>query len=733
MNMHSAVRRSAVTGLLLVVLMMLVTGGALAQTGATRKVKIGDRVNGSLDARTFAQSYSFDAVSGDTINITATSNTRAIFLALLLTDASGNPLQQVAELTRPEVSIQNFRPQTGTYYITVFRATGVQNNTVSAFTLALTGTAAPTPGTSGSIATGAPIQTVELTQGMTVSLSWSSSDDLNLEVRDPIGGAINLNSTSASSGGRFGGNVNGECGTATNNSPTERVDWGRGNVPQGSYEIIVYFVKPCTQTVAPNNFTVSVTKDGTAATPITGTLERDGQNYVASFIIGADGAVTSNNGGVNTASTGLDVNAFAAEVNAPTAFTGTQVTGRIDRNNGADVYSVELAQGDSFAVTLNAINGGSLDPYLVLIGPTNQIIADNDDADASTRNSRIEQRNVAAGTYRVLATRFGLVNGGTEGDYALAITRGTGGQVVAPLPTAGAGTAVAIPTVAPGVAAIPTVGAGGGTLPRGNIEVLLTWDSRSDVRMLIRDPRGASLYSDRTRTDIGGQLVALGNFRCQNTTLTPVTYAYWPAATRITAGTYEIQIFRDNLCGEELAPNLNLKVTIGGKEVINQVTGSPTEGEKFITTFTVDANGNATAGPFGFFNNTFTTDIASAITSAAEVTFGGARDGELTAGAPYQLYFFKGVAGDKVTITMKRNVSILDPYLFLLAPDGKTLLAFNDDNSAASNAPGGPVAPPDSQIKAFTLLEDGNYIVVATRFGAELGGTVGKYRLTLNR
>ncbi len=734
MQMHSTVRRSVGMALLLVVLIMLATGGAaLAQTGS-RKLKIGDKVTGTLDARTFAQTYSFDAVKGDTITITATSNTRAIFLALLLTDAIGTPLQQIAEVTRPDVTIKDFKPESGTYYVTVFRATGVQNNTSSNFSLALTGTSAPAT-SGGNVPTSVPIQTIELAQGMTISLSWTTSDDLNLEVRDPIGGAINLNSPSASSGGKFSGNTNGACGTATANNPTEKVDWSKGNVPQGSYEVIVYYVKSCAQAVAPNNFTISLTVDGKTSGPINGTLERDGQNFVGSFIVDAADRITVGKSGVNTASTGLDVNDFSAKIAAPTAFTGTQVNGRIDRNNAADVYSIELAQGDSFAVTMRAINGGSLDPYLVLLGPTNVIVADNDDENQSTRNSRLEQRNVAAGTYKIIATRFGLANGGTEGDYTLALTRGTGGEIVAPggVPTVAAGTAVVVvPTVGAGI--VPTVG-GSGTLPRGNIEVLLSWDSRSDVRILIRDPRGASLYSDRTTTDIGGRLVTpLGNFKCQNTTTTPVTYAYWPTSTRITPGTYEIKIFRDNLCGEELAPNLTLKVNVNGKEVINQLTGSPADGEAYLTTFTVDANGNASAGPFGFFNNKFSTDITAAVTSAGTIEFGIPKDGEITAAVPFQLYSFKGLAGDKITITMKRNAgTVLDPYLFLMDVDGKTQLANNDDNTASSSAIGGPVSPPDSQIKSFAIPADGNYIIVATRYGADLGGTVGKYRLTLNR
>lgn len=734
-------RRAVVLLLVSVVsLMLVVSGAAYAQSGST-KLKIGDRVTGTFDARTFARVYNFDANAGDTFTITATGTTRGLLVAVLLTDASGKTLEQGVDITtKQEVVLKDFKPTVaGTYYITVFRATGVQGNTQQAFSLALTGTPVATNagGTGGAGGgTVAPIKTIELAQGMTVALSWTSTDDLNLEVRDPIGGAVNLNNPTISSGAKFAGNVNGDCKSATANKPTEKTDWGKGSIPAGSYEVIVYYVKTCSgQTPAPaNGFTVTVTVDGKTFDPIVGNLTADNQNYVASFLVDAPDQVTVRPGGANTA---LDPNVFGAKLAAPIPLTGTGITGRIDRNSAGDVYSLDLAQGEAFAVSLTAINGGSLDPFLILIGPTNQIVQDNDDENQTTRNARIELRNATPGTYRVIATRFGLNNGGTEGNYQLTLTRGTGAQVGLPsLPTAQPGvTPVAGATQ---VAGIPTIAAGAatGALPSGVIEALLTWDTKADVRLLIRDPRGASLYSDRTTVASGGQLFALGNFNCQATTISPRTFAYWPASTRLTAGTYEVKVFTRSLCDEPTTnPNFNLKITVSGKEVLNISSPAPADKVEFLTTFTIDANGAATKGSFGFFDNTLTTDIKASLISARELVYGQTPlDAEITPTSFYQLYSFKGLTGDKVTITMKRTAgNNLDPYLFLIDPDGTSLLAYNDDNEAATNALGGPVAPPDSQIKGYTLLKDGNFIIVATRYGTELGGTLGKYRVSINR
>ena len=727
--LQSLKRRSAM--LVAVMLMLVWSSAALAQSN-TRKLRIGDTLTGSLDARTFAQTYTFDAVTGGTYTITAISKTRGLLLALLLTDAQGQTLNEVAELTKTEVSITNLKPQTGTYYVTVLRATGVQGNTQSTFTIALSGTAAPAGGTGGTGGAGATaaatqqIRTISLAQGMEIALAWNTTDDLNLEVRDPIGGAINLNNPSVASGGRLSGNANGDCATANANAPTERTTWAAGAIPLGSYEIIVYYVKSCALQAGADNFTVTVTVDGRQAGQIAGTIDRPGQNYVAGVIIDGTDQINVRQGGTNTS---IDVNPFATKIAAPGTLAAAGTTaGRIDRNNAADVYTFDVVAGDSFSVEMLAVNGGSLDPYLVLLGPTNQIVIDNDDESSATRNSLISVRNATAGQYKIVVTRFGLANGGTEGDYNLIYTRGTGGQIVAPIPTNVPGSA-GQPTSVAGVGTpIPTVGAGG-ALPQGSIQALLSWNSRADLRILIRDPQGRSLYTDVPRIDSGGVLFRTANLNCQNTSVTPQDYAYW-TTQRPPAGTYEVKVFQQSNCNDTAPTTFSLKVTVAGQSVI-EINDQPPGPDRvvFLTSFTVDAAGNATKGAGGFVTNEFTREITpEQAQSAPEIVYNQSLQGELTVTDYQRLYFFKGFAGDKITITLRRAANTaLDPYLILLAPDGKAQLQFNDD---ATGTP--TVSAPDSQIR-FQLTADGNYLIIATRYGVELGGTTGRYTLQLAR
>jgi hypothetical protein len=168
-----------------------------------------------------------------------------------------------------------------------------------------------------------------------------------------------------------------------------------------------------------------------------------------------------------------------------------------------------------------------------LIGPDGNVVASNDDAGPATRNSEIVNLTLPEGRYTILATRFALSIGGTEGNYTLSINT-TGRVVPTTVPVAGAAT--------------PTVATGTG-LPTGFIQVTLIWNTNSDLRLLIRDPNGVSVFSDNRVPDNSGILDRLGNFKCENTTTTPLTYAYWPTNIRI-SGTYEVGVWMQDLCNE---------------------------------------------------------------------------------------------------------------------------------------------------------------------------------------
>ncbi len=701
---RSRVMRCVVASLLVALLATLL-GGAVQAQNTTRKLKVGDTVSGVFDAKTFAQVYTFDAIKGDSITLTATSKTKGLLLALLLNNADGQTLTQVADLTRGETVIRDFKPDTdGTYYITVLRATGVQGNTPGSFSLSLTGT---------SSASTAP--SVTLTDGMTVTLNWASTDDMNLEVRDPVGGAVNFNNPAVNSGGRLSGNVNADCATPTSDA-AESVNWAKGNVPSGSYEIIVYFAKACPQgTTTPLDFTITVTVDGKAQDPIRGTLSAAGQEYVASYVLSAPDQLELKPGAPYLAA---DFTPFDAKIAAPgTLNTQGQATGAINGKNPGDAYTFQGKAGETVTIRLRATGGGSLDPYLALLDASGTTIASNDDENNTTRNSLITTALPTDGKYTIIATRFAQAGGGTEGYYLLTLIRGRAAGVPTSVPVTPVNQT--IPATA---AATASVGSG---LPPGSIEAVLSWNSKADLRLLIRDPQGRSVYTDNPRIDSGGILSRSDNLNCKTLNgVSPLDYIYWNAP-RPPAGTYEVKVFENGNCGDSVPVTFTLNVNVSGQQVLNVSAAPGPNKQVYLLTFTVDANGNGIKdnGNGDYVTNEFTADISSAIQSATNLVYNQAAvTGRITADAKYTVYTFKAIAGDKITITMNRTDGNLDAVLFLIGPDGKAQLAFNDDDTALSNG--------DSRIR-YTMTADGTYIIIATHYGVELGGTLGGYRLQL--
>ncbi len=713
---QSRAGRRLVVSLVAAILLIAMVGASLtlAQDAAPRKLRFGETVTGTLDATNFAQVYTFDAQADSTVTLVATSKTKGLTLALLLTNAAGETLARTSDLAKPEVAIRDFKIAVdGAYYATVIRGTGVQG-TQGSFSLALTGAAAAAPGA------------VTLTQGLTVALVWGTTDNLSLEVRDPVGGAANFRTPSVTSGGHFSGMVNANCVNTTAESPTETISWPSGNVPGGSYEIIVYFNQACppaggtapateaatplAASGGPVNFAVTVTVDGKVLEPIRGSLSLN-QQYVASFVLAGPDQVTLNPGGPNL---GIDLTPFSGKIGSPTALgTRTSTTGTLDRNNPADAWSMQIASNARpITVTLEATSG-SLDPFLVLIGPDGNVVASNDDASPTTRNAEIASLTLPEGRYTILATRFALSIGGTEGSYALSIN--TTGRVSPTAAAAGTG------------AATPTVAAGTG-LPTGFIQVTLIWNTNSDLRLLIRDPNGVSVFSDNRVPDNSGILDRLGNFKCQSTTTTPLTYAYWPTNIRI-SGTYEIGVWLQDLCNETVLPTYTLTVSVGGKQVINVSDRPDRGGAHYLTTLTIDASGNATQGPGGLvakgptLSNDTNSQVVSQIPNAQALTYGQPIRGSVSMTAPFVVYTFEAKAGDKLSISLKNAGGNLDPVLFLLNANGVQINQ-NDDVKPGEDS--------NSQIDQ-TITTDGTYIVVASRYGVELGGTSGNFELSVDK
>lgn len=89
---------------------------------------------------------------------------------------------------------------------------------------------------------------------------------------------------------------------------------------------------------------------------------------------------------------------------------------------------------------------------------------------------------------------------------------------------------------------------------------------------------------------------------------------------------------------------------------------------------------------------------------------------------PEVYYTFRAVRGDIISLTMLTNSGTLDPYLRIVN-GARRILAENDDFDAVNTA----------RIVDYIVEEDGQYLIIATRYGFAGGKTAGSFFLTLQR
>ncbi|NWG15612.1 MAG: PPC domain-containing protein [Chloroflexi bacterium] len=687
--------------LLLILLMSAPT--ALAQPVAGRSLTPGVVVEGALDADNLAQVYTFEGAADQTIKLSATG---ALGLALLLTDSTGAPLAQAVTANETVALADVTLAASGTYYVTVFRVG--QATEAASFRLSLALAAGlPTPTAALPMAEA----TVEATAapagftlpgdlltvtGLQVALTWNSTANLDLEVRDPVGGSLFFNTPTVTSGGQFGVNVNSVCATLTAESPTETASWTAGVIPTGSYEVLVYYqpLQDC-PTTDPASFTISVIVDGLAVPAIQGTL-RPNEVFLSSFRVNADGTAAAGVSGVRQDPPVLQAGSLQGTP-LPANF-GTPVTGFIISAQPYRTYSFTGQAGDIVSITMNATSG-SLDPLLLLVDPNGSLIAFNDDSADGVTNSLVANVSlVLSGQYTIVATRYGQEIGGTEGDYELTLTGAVTQGIVPDFPD----------------------------LPSGSVEVSLQWATAADLQLLVRDPQGNSIFDDNPRLlATGGQLAADGNVNCRASDGSPISYIYWPEGRLPSAGPYEVEVWYQNECGDPRPAQFVLNV-VANNQLVQSVTLQLQSTERYLTSFFINTDGTITAGEGGIFGTSLQPFAASLefieqIASARVVSSGETVTGSIRLNKKFDVYAFEGEAGDVATISMEGLNGTLDPVVFLIDPNNVQIAQNDDANRDTTN----------SLISEFTLPESGQYIIIATHFGARYGVTAGDYRLTL--
>lgn len=716
MTFH-AVLRASLTRAILVAALALSTLGAFAQT-SERALLPGSAVVGQIDAANPAQVYTYTATSGDSISVGVTAEA-GLALTLTLTDAAGNLLATATDTNSVgAVSVLNVTPADGLTYITVFPAAGLGTQTTGGFRIILeTGgtdtTTAPAATPESPAATPeTPVQPVTNVEysvgsvltsvGLQVSLSWASTADLNLELRDPTGQRLFFDNTSNTNGGTFGFDVNGLCEVLTGTNPTETATYAAGAIPTGYYEILVYYRQDC-QNNGPQDFSLSVSVDGNTLEAVNGTLLSPTQGvFIGSFLVNTDGTAEM------VAQRGLygDVRSLqtspAEVINATPVGTlslDTPVRGTLAGETYFQTYKFTGSANDIVSISMTRTSG-NLDTLLLVFDPNGIIIADNDDIVAGTvTDSAINNPPVRLpvdGEYTIMATRYGKLFGGTAGQYELLATAQTSS-----LPQ-------------------DVIDLG---LNQGDIQVALVWNTNHDLQLLIRDPSGIAIFDDRLSVPSGGQMTRQGNLNCVAPLTTPVSYIYWPP-TLARGGNYEIEVWHQSDCADTRAVSATLYITVYG-QTVGTIPITTRQNDRFVTSFTIDGNRNVSLGLGGITGGSETIDFSQELAVAPSLSFGQTVNGNITLENKFDVYTFEGTAGQVISINMIRTQGTsLDTKLFLISP---SLFEVADNDDAA------PGVTTDSAITRFTLPETGRYTILATHYGTIYGVTTGPYSLTLSQ
>ncbi len=117
-----------------------------------------------------------------------------------------------------------------------------------------------------------------------------------------------------------------------------------------------------------------------------------------------------------------------------------------------------------------------------------------------------------------------------------------------------------------------------------------------------------------------------------------------------------------------------------------------------------------------------TTPTVAGFSVAGNLRIGNTLQGTITTQQPMVFYTYQGVAGQAVDISMTRDSGDLDAFMVVLDAAGREL-ARNDDTSVAST---------NAIIRGLTLPEDGDYLIVASRYGQRFGLSVGDFTLRVS-
>ncbi len=351
---------------------------------------------------------------------------------------------------------------------------------------------------------------------------------------------------------------------------------------------------------------------------------------------------------------------------------GEALTGALDNTRYAASYALTLQAGQTIAISMERLSG-DLDPYLLLYGPDGAEVAANDDAvvpfGGIPVNARIDRFTAPiSGQYTIQATRFGVENGASSGEYRLSVTESQA-------------------ALAPGA----------GTLRVGDtVEDAIT-DARPVIEYTIQLEAGQTITVTMEALD----------------------------------GVLDPYLVLLDASGRELANNDDAATQVGTSTYNAQIAGfsAPTDGFYTIRATRFGETVGTTTGPYRL--SVSAGGPAGGPPPATQVVDGGTLavgtkvSGEI-GGDTYAVdYTIVLNAGQTIAVTMEAESGDLDPMIVIYDPAGG-LAAYNDD--AVSPVGGNRF---NAQITGYTAPTGGAYIIRATRFNMDTGTTSGTFVISV--
>lgn len=392
---------------------------------------------------------------------------------------------------------------------------------------------------------------------------------------------------------------------------------------------------------------------------------------------------------------------------------GESTAGAFGDGNVADVYAIEASANATLGLELSSTDVST--GILIVDASGNAIIEASTDADGTISVADVILSQ--DGTY--IVTVFST--SGDEGEYEMTINLEEDEELaVEPVQPTDTPTSNQVVTEMPPLTDV---------LLSAGMEVRLQWADAVDLNLEVRDPNGNSLFFDNRTTATGGSFGFDANGLCEIISDAPVETATWPS-NFLPIGSYEILVFYRQSC-EDVAPTVpfTLTVTVNG-QVLPVVEGAiapspnPNNDSVYIANFVVESDEAATVYEGGAYPDSAINNLPASVEQLRADATSIQRDlpiqGAIFEEQDFIVYSFDATADEAITISMTATTRNLDTLLQLIDPNGN-LLTVNDDSSGSTN----------STIANQRIVQDGTYLLVATRYGKELGGTEGEFSLVV--